>query len=164
MIITHLTGVSSPLARRGGRRGVGHHKAPAPCIQRGGEGARDRGLRWGEAARRRAQIGHAGRPLPDAPESRCAPRLPGEPLRPMRWVIIIEIWYNRRVTRNHCLSLVWQSSDYINQAERRRLGRPCRVRRRGKVFYRFACPCGYHSFSSILWRFIPSTLKSKKTQ
>ncbi len=29
MIITHLTGVSCPLARSGWRRGVGHHKAPA---------------------------------------------------------------------------------------------------------------------------------------
>ncbi len=63
MIITHLTGVSSPLARSGRRRGVGHHKAPAPCTRRGGEGARDRGLRWGEAARRRAQIGHTGAAL-----------------------------------------------------------------------------------------------------
>ncbi len=43
MIITHFTAVSSPLARRGWRRGVGHHKAPAPCTRRGGEGARDRG-------------------------------------------------------------------------------------------------------------------------
>ena len=55
---------------------------------RRGEGARDRGLRWGGAARRRAL-----RHLPDAPASRCLPRLPGGPLRPMRWVIIIEIWY-----------------------------------------------------------------------
>ncbi len=35
MIITHLTGVSSPLARSGWRRGVVHHKAPAPGTRRG---------------------------------------------------------------------------------------------------------------------------------
>jgi catechol 2,3-dioxygenase-like lactoylglutathione lyase family enzyme len=34
IIITHFTAVSSPLARRGRRRGVGHHKAPA--TRRGG--------------------------------------------------------------------------------------------------------------------------------
>ncbi len=35
------------------------------------------------------------RHLPDAPASHCVPRLPGEPLRPMKWVIIIETWYKR---------------------------------------------------------------------
>ena len=40
-------------------------KAPAPGTPRGGEGAGDRGLRWGGSVRRRSQIGHAGgRPLP----------------------------------------------------------------------------------------------------
>jgi FkbM family methyltransferase len=37
-IITHLTAVSCPLARSGWRRGVGHHKAPAPWTQRGRRG------------------------------------------------------------------------------------------------------------------------------
>ncbi len=64
IIIAHFTAIPSPLARRGWRRSVGHHKPPAPCIRRGGERARDRGLRWGGSDRRRAQRGHAGRPLP----------------------------------------------------------------------------------------------------
>jgi hypothetical protein len=93
MIITHLTAVSCPLARNGCAVVWGATKRPPHVPEGGDEGARDRGLRWGGAARRRAQIEHAVRHLPDAPASRCVPRLSGEPLRPMRWVIIIETWY-----------------------------------------------------------------------
>ncbi len=62
-------------------------EAPRRRPQRG-EGARDRSLRWGEAIRRRSL-----RHLPDAQASRGMPRLPSGPLRPMKWVMIIETWY-----------------------------------------------------------------------
>ncbi len=83
-------------------RGVGHLKALAPCIRRR--------RRRGGAARRHetAAFGGAERPAggpnegmwgacPHAdlpgPTSRCGPRLPGGPLRPMKGVMTIEAWY-----------------------------------------------------------------------
>ncbi len=67
MISTHFTALSGPLVRNGGRRGVGHLKAFATLTTRAGES----GLRWGGAARRRAQYRFGGRRLPD-PSSAAA--------------------------------------------------------------------------------------------
>ncbi len=47
MIKTHLTAIYRSLARRGLHRGARHHKRPAPWARRGGERAKDHGLRWG---------------------------------------------------------------------------------------------------------------------
>jgi len=51
--------------------------------------------------RPRPSVGRSGPPgvvaaLARCTTSRCVPRLPGGPLRPMRWAIIIEIWYEMK--------------------------------------------------------------------
>jgi hypothetical protein len=81
--MTHLTGFPCPLARRGSRRDAAHRKRSA--TQRAVKGNRPPVACGGPPG--------ALRPLPDAQASRRGSRLPGEPPRAIKWVIINEPWY-----------------------------------------------------------------------
>ncbi len=81
--MTHLTGFPCPPDRRGSRRDAAHLKRTA--TQRAVKGNRPPVARGGPPG--------ALRPLPDAGATRPPPRLPGEPPRAIKWVIISAPWY-----------------------------------------------------------------------
>ncbi len=81
--MTPLTAFLCPFVRRGSSRGAAHRKRAA--TQRAGKGTRPPVGRSGVAG--------ALRRLPDDTTSRCAPRLPATPLRPIKGVNINDLWY-----------------------------------------------------------------------
>ena len=81
--MTHLTCFPCPLVRSGSRRGAAHHK----------RNATQRAVKESRPSVARGDPPDALRPLPDVSASRCGPRLPGGPLRAIKWAIISGPWY-----------------------------------------------------------------------
>ena len=85
--MTHLTGFACPPVRRASRRGAMYRKRSA--TQRAVKQPRPSVARSGPPGALRPPTD----PGPDAGASRCGPRLPGGPLRAIKWVIINDPWY-----------------------------------------------------------------------